>query len=142
MSEVTKRPRVLVVEDEMTIALLIEDMLTDIGCEVAALATRLPQALEIAETVEADLAILDLNLDGRMSFPVAEVLARRGVPFVFATGYGEAGLSEAFRDRPLIKKPFDLKMLQAALRPLLEQAPPADPADARARLDPTLRRPR
>jgi CheY-like chemotaxis protein len=100
MSEVTKRPRVLVVEDEMTIALLIEDMLTDIGCEVAALATRLPQALEIAETVEADLAILDLNLDGRMSFPVAEVLARRGVPFVFATGYGEAGLSEAFRDRP------------------------------------------
>lgn len=100
----------------MTIALLIEDMLVELGCELADLATRLPRALEIAETIEADFAILDVNLDGRMSFPVAEILDRRGVPFVFATGYGPAGLSEAYRDRPVIKKPFDLKALEAAIR--------------------------
>lgn len=108
--------KVFVVEDEMTIALLIEDMLADLGCELAELATRLPRALEIAETIEADFAILDINLDGHMSFPVADILDRRGVPFVFATGYGPAGLSEAYRDRPVIKKPFDLKTLDAAIR--------------------------
>lgn len=107
--------RVLVVEDEMTIALMIEDMLIDLGCELADLATRLPRALEIAETTDADFAILDVNLDGRMSFPVADILDRRGVPFVFATGYGAAGLNEAYRDRPVIKKPFDLKALETAL---------------------------
>jgi CheY-like chemotaxis protein len=82
------RKRVLVVEDEMTIALLIEDMLTDLGHEVVGLAMRLPQAMELAATAIVDLAILDVNLDGRMSFPVADLLSARGVPFVFATGYG------------------------------------------------------
>jgi CheY-like chemotaxis protein len=89
------RKRVLVVEDEMTIALLIEDMLTDLGHEVVGLAMRLPQAMELAATAIVDLAILDVNLDGRMSFPVADLLSARGVPFVFATGYGSAGSKSA-----------------------------------------------
>jgi len=108
--------RILVVEDEMTIALLMEDMLTDMGHEVAGLAMRLPQALALAETVEADLAILDVNLDGRMSFPVADILRRRGVPFIFATGYGSAGIDAPYLDVKVIKKPFLTDDLAVAIR--------------------------
>jgi DNA-binding response OmpR family regulator len=108
--------RILVVEDEMTIALLMEDMLTDMGHQVAGLAMRLPQALALAETVEADLAILDVNLDGRMSFPVADVLRRRGVPFIFATGYGSAGIDAPYQGEKVIKKPFLADDLAVAIR--------------------------
>ncbi|THD64486.1 MAG: response regulator [Phenylobacterium sp.] len=100
----------------MTIALLIEDMLTDLGHEVVGLAMRLPQALELASEASIDLAILDVNLDGRMSFPVADLLSARGVPFVFATGYGSAGIDEHYRGRaPVVRKPFRLQDLQAAI---------------------------
>lgn len=105
--------RVLVVEDEMMIALLIEDMLVDLGHEVVALAMRLPQALELANTADMHLAILDVNLDGRMSFPVADVLRNRGIPFFFATGYGSAGVEPEYRQRGIVmKKPFELKDLK------------------------------
>ena len=107
--------RILIVEDEMTIALLLEDMVVDLGHEPAALAMRLPQALQLAETEALDLAILDVNLDGRMSFPVAEVLERRGVPFLFATGYGSGGIVEAYRDKVVIQKPFSLEDLGRAI---------------------------
>ena len=108
------RLRILIVEDEMTIALLLEDMVSDLGHEPAGLAMRLPQAMQMAETEELDLAILDVNLDGRMSFPVAQVLERRGVPFLFATGYGSAGLEPPYRDRVVIRKPFSLEDLGKA----------------------------
>jgi DNA-binding response OmpR family regulator len=113
--------RVLVVEDEMMIALLIEDMLNALGCEVAGMAMRLEPALQLARASPIDFAILDVNLDGRMSFAVAEILEARGVPFAFATGYGRAGLDPRFADRPVIKKPFDMRALEAALpkRPAL-----------------------
>ena len=107
--------RILIVEDEMTIALLLEDMVVDLGHEPAALAMRLPQALQLAETEALDLAILDVNLDGRMSFPVAEVLERRGVPFLFATGYGSGGIVETYRDKVVIQKPFSLEDLGRAI---------------------------
>src|SRR6201995_5739888 len=84
--------RVLVIEDEMTIALSIEDMLIELGHEVIDLAMRLPQGLALAKGAEFDLAILDVNLDGRMSFPIADVLNDRGVPYLFVTGYGSAGI--------------------------------------------------
>ncbi len=110
------RKRILVVEDEMTIALLIEDMLTDLGHEVVGLAMRLQQAMELAATASIDFAILDVNLDGRMSFPVADLLNARGVPFVFATGYGSAGVDERYRGQtPVVKKPFRLQELQSAI---------------------------
>jgi CheY-like chemotaxis protein len=109
--------RVLVVEDEMMIALLIEDMLADLGHEVVDIGMRLPQALELAGSCEIDFAILDVNLNGLKSFPVADVLAERGVPFVFATGYGSAGLEAPHLDRTVIRKPFVSDDLARAIGP-------------------------
>ena len=116
MSDAAPRSlRILVVEDEMTIALLIEDMLLDLGHTVVDLAMRLPQALALAETAQIDLAVLDVNLDGRLSFPVADALQARGVPFIFATGYGSAGVDPAYRNHTVIKKPFLMKDLEGAI---------------------------
>ena len=98
--------RILVVEDEMTIAFMIEDMLADLGHEVVELAMRLSDALDAAERLDFDLAILDVNLDGHRSFPVADILIGRSIPFAFATGYGKLGFDEAYRDRPILAKPF------------------------------------
>jgi CheY-like chemotaxis protein len=111
-----ERLRVLVVEDEMAVALMIEDMLTDLGHEVVGIAMRLHQGMGLAATAPLDIAILDVNLNGRMSFPIADLLAERGVPFVFATGYGAAGVEDRYRDRALVvTKPFRLQDLQSAI---------------------------
>ena len=111
--------RVLIVEDDVMIRMLVEDMLTDLGYTVTAQAARVDEALKAAQRADIDVAILDLNLNGHATFPVAELLAARGTPFIFATGYGEHGLPDAFRDRPLLKKPFQIdglkRMLDAAL---------------------------
>ena len=104
--------RVLVVEDEAAISLLLEDMLLDFGCEVIGPAARLATALDTVNRETVDLAILDVNVAGEPIYPVAEALAQRSVPFVFSTGYGSAGIKDAFRDRPVLQKPFaqhDLK---------------------------------
>jgi CheY-like chemotaxis protein len=104
--------RVLVVEDEAAISLLLEDMLLDFGCEVVGPAARLAAALEAVERETLDLAILDVNVAGEPIYPVAEALLRRQVPFVFSTGYGSAGIKDTYRDRPVLQKPFaqhDLK---------------------------------
>lgn len=107
--------RILVVEDEMMIAMLMEDMLVDIGHHVVAVAQNLRVALQLAEGGDFDLAILDVNLAGERSFPVAELLTRRGVPFMFATGYGAMGLDEAFRDTLTLNKPFQIEDLAEAV---------------------------
>lgn len=104
--------RVLVVEDEAAISLLLEDMLLDFGCEVVGPAARLAAALDAVRTQTLDLAILDVNVAGEPIYPVAEALAQKGIPFVFSTGYGSAGIKDAYRDRPVLQKPFaqhDLK---------------------------------
>ena len=111
-----RRLRILIVEDEMLVAMNIEDMLLDLGHEVAGLAGRLDAALQLAREAEFDLAMLDVNLAGEASFPVAEVLAERQIPFVFATGYGVRGVAEAYRDRPILQKPFRAIDLEAALQ--------------------------
>ena len=107
--------RIFVVEDEMTIALMIEDMLTDLGHTVTGVAMRLPQAAEMAKDVEADVAILDINLDGRRSFPVAQMLRERGVKLLFASGYGSPGLEAPFLEELIIKKPFEASDLKRAI---------------------------
>jgi CheY-like chemotaxis protein len=104
--------RILVVEDEAAISLLLEDMLLDFGCEVIGPAARLSAALDAVAREQVDLAILDVNVAGEPIYPVAEALAQRSIPFVFSTGYGSAGIRDAFRDRPVLQKPFaqhDLK---------------------------------
>lgn len=111
--------RVLVVEDEMTIALLIEDMLVEMGHVVVDLAMRLPQAEELARKAEFDVAVLDVNLDGRRSFPVADILRERGIPFVFATGYGASGVDPAYAHSPIVTKPFVMDELKTAIEGLV-----------------------
>ena len=98
--------RILIVEDEVLVSLLIEDALADLGLEVAGVAGTLEEALAHAATGDFDCAILDVHIQGKEVFPVAEALAARGVPFVFATGYGEGGVPEKYRERPVLQKPF------------------------------------
>jgi DNA-binding NtrC family response regulator len=110
------RPRrVLVVEDEILIAMLIEDMLTDLGFEVVGPAMRLQRALEMAQQETIDLAVLDVNLASEPSFPVAYVLQERGIPFIFATGYGATGLDHSFQSAATLQKPFQANQLSEAI---------------------------
>ena len=107
--------RVLVVEDDVMIRMLIEDMLNELGYAVAARGRpRSHEALAAAKTADIDVAILDVNLNGETTGPVAEALAARGTPFVFATGYGEHGLPEPFRDRPTAEEAVPDRRPQAA----------------------------
>ncbi len=114
--------RVLVVEDEYLIRMLVEDMLADLGYAVAAAVGTIGEASEIAATGDFSAAILDVNLDGKEIFPVADILSERGLPFVFVTGYGERSLPERFRDRPALQKPFQAEQLSAALGSLVAAA--------------------
>lgn len=101
-----KRPRVLVVEDEAMVSMLIEDMLDDLGYEVAQVVARLGPAQTAAEAASFDVAIVDLNLAGQATYPVADRLAARAIPFAFVTGYGATGLSPAYSSIPVLQKPF------------------------------------
>lgn len=107
--------QILIVEDELMIRLLLEDMLTELGYEIAGAASRIDDAMTLAQGAQIDAAILDVNLNGATVGPVAELLADRGVPFVFATGYGDRGLPEHLRDRPILHKPFQQEHLKRAL---------------------------
>jgi CheY-like chemotaxis protein len=114
-----RRPRILVVEDELMIRMLLEDMLMDIGYDVVASAGRLDEAIRFAGEADFDIAILDLNLAGQSVAPVAAILEQRGRPFVFATGYGERGLPEQYRGRPMLQKPFQQDNLDRVLAPVV-----------------------
>jgi CheY-like chemotaxis protein len=100
--------RILVVEDEVIVAMLIEDILSDQGATIVGPAARVAKALELLGEGDVDAAVLDVNLAGEMTTPVAEELRRRGIPFAFAfaTGYGAAGLPDGFASQPLLQKPF------------------------------------
>lgn len=112
--------RILVVEDEMMVAMLLEDMLTDLGCKIVGPAGRIEDALCMARDERIDAAVLDVNLNGRETFPVADILRRRGIPFLFATGYGAGGLVERMRDAPALQKPFHDRELATLLWGILE----------------------
>lgn len=111
--------KVFVVEDEFLIRMLLEDMLADLGHEIAAVAGSVNEAIELAKTSSFELAILDVNLDGRDVYPVADILTERGVPFVFVTGYGGRGLPEPYRERLTLQKPFQLEDLRTTLDTLV-----------------------
>ena len=110
-----KDARVLVVEDEAAISMLLEDMLLDFGCEIVGPAARLATALEMAQNESFTVAILDVNVAGEPIYPVAEAIVARDLPLVFSTGYGGAGIREPFRDRPVVQKPFSQSDLKRTL---------------------------
>lgn len=114
--------RVLLVEDETLVAMLLEDMIADLGGTVVASASRVARALDFVQdaAVQIDLAVLDVNLAGEESFPIASALAERGVPLAFSTGYGNAGLPERWRGRPTLQKPFTQDQVTSVLVEALE----------------------
>jgi CheY-like chemotaxis protein len=111
--------RVLVVEDEIMVSWLLEDMLANLGCVVIGPAVRVDQALAIIESEALDAAVVDLNLNGQFSYPVADALAARGVPFVFSSGYSQDRLLEKYRSFPILQKPFHRSELAEVLAKLL-----------------------
>ena len=111
--------RILLVEDEVMIAWMLEDMLRQLGCVVVAHVSRVGEALTIIEAEQIDATVLDVNLNGEKSYPVAEALSARGVPFVFSTGYDRKSLPDCYSDRPLLQKPFKLSTLKGTLDELL-----------------------
>ena len=120
MSELADKPggtrhRVLVVEDEYLVAMLVEDMLETLGFQVTEICSNFDAAALAAERGEFDVAILDVNLNGAISSPIADILARRNIPFIFATGYGKSGPHEKFAETPALQKPFEEGDLQRAL---------------------------
>ena len=111
--------RVLLVEDEVMVAWALEDMLAELGCTVVGPAARVDQALAMIEAEAVDAVVLDVNLNGERSYPVADALAARGVPFVFSTGYNKNGLHAGYLGFPMLQKPFERSQLSDALARLL-----------------------
>ena len=103
----------------MVVAMLVEDFVEELGHQVVAVASHLGAGLALARTADVDLAILDVNLAGVQSFPIAEVLSARGVPFVFASGYGAAGLPPPHQTSTVVQKPFELDGLKSAIEQAL-----------------------
>lgn len=108
--------RILIVEDESLVAMLLETILEDMGCETVGPISTVAEALALIEGGEAlDGALLDVNVAGVEVFPAAAALDARGVPFVFSTGYGEGGLPEEWKGRITLQKPFTETAVQDAL---------------------------
>jgi len=113
------KQRILIVEDEIVVALFLEDVLAEFGYEVAGVVSHLDDAL--SREPDYDVALLDVHINGRNVFDFADLLASRDIPFVFATGYGERGIPERHRGRPVLQKPFQPE----DLRRILQEALPA-----------------
>ena len=115
--------RVLVVEDEAMIAMLVEDMILEFGSEVVGPASKIEEALVLAREADLDAAILDVKVGEAVVFPVADLLGERGIPFIFATGYGAAALPMRFIGSPTLAKPFSFDLLSHVLRTALAGQP-------------------
>jgi len=113
--------RLLVVEDESLISMLIEETLAQLGHEVVGPAVRLDRAMALAQSAPVDAAILDINIHGEPIYPAAAILAERGIPMVFVTGYALAEIEEPFRDRPVLRKPFTSDGLAKCLARAMRQ---------------------
>src|ERR1700752_5301616 len=111
---------VFLVEDEVMIRMMVADMLEELGYTVAAEAGEINEAIRLAQSTYYDLAILDVNVNGKMISPVPDLAKARNRPFTFATGYGSSGLPEEYRGRPSLQKPFQIetlgKVIEATLR--------------------------
>ncbi|MBV6271918.1 response regulator [Alcaligenaceae bacterium CGII-47] len=113
--------QVLVVEDEMMILMMFEDMLADLGCKKVLSASTVDQALELINTYRVDAATLDVNLCGSDSYPIADSLTARSVPFAFVTSYGPQGLRKDYSHHTTLKKPFTSAEFTEMLRLLVSE---------------------
>ena len=113
---------VFLVEDEVMIRMMVVDMLAELGYSVSAEAGEINEAVKLAKSAEFDIAILDVNVNGKVISPVAELIEARNRPFIFATGYGSSGLPEQYRDRPALQKPFQLETLARMIETALKSA--------------------
>lgn len=121
MTDVLSGRRVMVVEDESLVAMLLETILGDMGCAVVGPVSNIGDGLRaVASETALDAALLDVNVAGQEVFPIAEALKARGIPFVFSTGYGESGLPEHWRGRPTVQKPFTDAAIRDALMVAME----------------------
>jgi len=111
------RSSILIIEDEGMIAMMLEDMVISLGHNVTAVASNLEKGLELADRETFDIALLDVNLNGKPSYPIADLLSARNVLFLLTTGYG-TGIDEAWRGRPILQKPFTEEQLGHALQTL------------------------
>jgi len=107
--------RVLIVEDESLLALLLEEMLAEIGCEVVGSADTVAAATEMVEQLRPELTILDVKLGEERSYAVAELLTSRNLPFVFTTGYGDDEVGNNWHGHRILLKPFAQDQLTEAL---------------------------
>ena len=114
---------VFLVEDEVMIRMMVADMLEELGYKIAAEAGDINEAMRLAQATEFDIAILDVNVNGKVISPVADLIKARNRPFIFATGYGSSGLPEEYRDRPSLQKPFQLETLGKVIDTALRNAP-------------------
>ena len=114
---------VLVVEDEPIVSMMVENMLTELGCAEVWYASGVSEALDILAERTPDAAVLDVNLAGEQAYPVASRLAAKAIPFIFATGYGASGIHRDWKHRPVIQKPFQCEMLASALALALRSEP-------------------
>ena len=112
--------KVLAVEDESVVAMWLEDALADLGCIVVGPAARVEEALELLKRESVQAAVLDVNVAGSSVFPVADRLQELNIPFVFATGYGTAGVVERHRERTVLQKPYSTQMLKRALQEAMQ----------------------
>ena len=113
---------VFLVEDEVMIRMMVADMLEELGYKIAAEAGDIPEAMRLAEATQFDIAILDVNVNGKVISPVADLIKAKGCPFIFATGYGSSGLPEQYRDRPALQKPFQLETLAQVIASTMKSA--------------------
>ena len=121
--------RILVVEDEMFVAMMIEDLLRGLGCDVVGPVSSVSDALKLVAKARLDGAVLDVNLGRERVFPVADTLKRQAIPFVFVTGYGRTALTETYGGHPMIQKPFEPTTFGVDLAAGLAQAADSDSAD-------------
>ncbi len=117
----TSGKSVFLVEDEVMIRMMVTDMLEELGYSVAAEAGEISEAMKLAQSAEFDLAILDVNVNGKVISPVADLIAARKRPFIFATGYGSSGLPAEYRDRPALQKPFQIETLARTIEQALKR---------------------
>ncbi|MBB5047896.1 CheY-like chemotaxis protein [Rhodopseudomonas rhenobacensis] len=122
MTTTTPAGSVFLVEDEAMIRMMVADMLEELGYRVVAEAGEINEAIRLAGSTEFDIAILDVNVNGKVISPVADLLKARNCPFIFATGYGAQGVPEDYRDRPALQKPFQLETLAELLASTLKGA--------------------